>query len=182
MVDYSKGKIYRIVCNVTGKQYVGSTTQSLAKRLACHRADYKRYQKGEYHSLTSFEVLEGGNFSIVLLEEVHAESKEQLQRRERYWIEKLECVNQVVPTRTYLEYYQDNKEKEKNRKFQYYHNVKDRINQKHDCPCGGRYATQSKAQHERTKKHQDYLATQVSDTASETQESDPYLQPSPSIP
>ena len=35
MPDYSKGKIYKIVCNVTGLVYVGSTCEpTLARRLA----------------------------------------------------------------------------------------------------------------------------------------------------
>ena len=43
MVDYGNGKVYKIVCNNTGKVYIGSTTQPLSKRLVAHRLDYKKY-------------------------------------------------------------------------------------------------------------------------------------------
>ena len=43
MVDYSKGKIYKIWDNLYTICYVGSTTQPLSKRMVKHRCDYKRY-------------------------------------------------------------------------------------------------------------------------------------------
>ena len=43
MVNYEKGKIYKIVCNTTGEIYIGSTTkQTLAQRLSQHVSQYKR--------------------------------------------------------------------------------------------------------------------------------------------
>ena len=42
MIDYSKGKIYKIVCNNTGLIYIGSTCEpTLARRLAKHVGNYK---------------------------------------------------------------------------------------------------------------------------------------------
>jgi predicted GIY-YIG superfamily endonuclease len=41
--DYSKGKIYKIVCNKTGLVYIGSTCRSLEQRLKEHVYDSKRY-------------------------------------------------------------------------------------------------------------------------------------------
>ena len=50
---------------------------------------------------------------------------------------------------------------EKEYKKQYHEKNKDIIhakkNEKHDCICGGKYTTAYKAQHEKTKKHQEYL-------------------------
>ena len=37
MVNYQNAKIYRIVCNVTGKQYIGSTVSNLSTRLSQHK-------------------------------------------------------------------------------------------------------------------------------------------------
>ena len=46
MPDYSKGKIYTIICrNDPSLIYVGSTIQSLAKRLGGHRKDSIKYEK-----------------------------------------------------------------------------------------------------------------------------------------
>ena len=41
-IDYSKGKVYKIVCNITGLIYVGSTTKEyLCQRLTAHKNDYQ---------------------------------------------------------------------------------------------------------------------------------------------
>lgn len=101
MVNYSQGKIYKIVCNITGKMYIGSTCKpTLASRLSEHKSSYKRFLKGKRRNVTSFEILEGDNYDIVLLENYSCESKDQLHARERFYIESLDCVNKVIPNRT----------------------------------------------------------------------------------
>jgi hypothetical protein len=111
MVNYSLGKIYKIVCNTTGKCYIGSTCYPrLCSRLVKHRCCYNRFLKGKYNYLTSFSVLEGNNYEIALLELYPCSCKEELHARERWYIEKNECVIKYIPTRTIKEYYQDNKE------------------------------------------------------------------------
>jgi len=92
MPNYKNGKVYKIVCNTTGKVYIGSTTVLLCKRLAGHVNKYKR---GVYTS--SKEILEGGNYSIVLIENVECDTKEQLLKKERYYIESTKCVNKRHP-------------------------------------------------------------------------------------
>jgi hypothetical protein len=105
MVDYSKGKIYKIVCNTTDEIYIGSTTQPLYKRLSKHKTDIKR------NNITSKILLEKGKCDIILIEDYPCERKEQLHARERYWIENLpNTVNRCIPTRTQKEHYEDNKE------------------------------------------------------------------------
>lgn len=110
MTNYSKGKIYKIVCDTTGKVYVGSTTkQYLSQRLFAHYDAYCKYLSGCKHATrtTSFEVLEEMNYSIVLIEEYPCRSKDELLRRERHYIERMDCVNRSVPTRTKQEYKRD---------------------------------------------------------------------------
>eukprot|EP01041_Mallomonas_annulata_P014107 gene14107-30022_t len=60
MPDYSLGKIYKIVCNVTGEIYVGSTTEkTLARRLTSHVTAFKRFNDGKKTSHTaSFYIIE----------------------------------------------------------------------------------------------------------------------------
>ena len=100
MVDY-KGKIYRLVCNNTGQQYIGSTTQSLSQRLGGHKAAYKMFLEGKrIKKLTSFSILSENNFEIILIEDYPCENKNQLERRERHFIETIECVNKVKPAQT----------------------------------------------------------------------------------
>lgn len=114
MPDYQKGKIYRIVCNETGEQYIGSTTQTLAQRLGQHKS------KSSSKQYTSWQIIERMNYEIVLIEECPCENKNQLGRQERHFIENMECVNKNIPTRTDVEWQKANPEKctEKRRKWQ----------------------------------------------------------------
>ena len=57
MIDFSKAKIYKIVCNVTNLVYVGFTTQKLSQRLQHHRNDYKLYLDSKYHYVSSFKMI-----------------------------------------------------------------------------------------------------------------------------
>jgi hypothetical protein len=111
MTNYRQGKIYRIVCNITGLTYYGSTCEpTLARRLALHVKNFKRFKEGKKQSyVTSYKVLEGGSYAIILVEFFPCDSKMGLHRRERFYIEGNDCVNQVIPTRTQAEYRVDNR-------------------------------------------------------------------------
>lgn len=113
MADYSKSKIYKLVSNYTNDIYIGSTIQPLHQRKANHIADFKRYINGRFHYVTSFKLCEKGQVDIILLEECNFHNKDELRRKEREYIDKLECVNKFIPGRTYKEYYDDSKEKRK---------------------------------------------------------------------
>lgn len=120
MPNYSKGKVYKLVSNVCGDVYVGSTTQPLAKRIGDHRSHYKAFLNGKYHWVTSFKLLEQGSVDVVLIENFPCSSKDELHARERYWIEQLACVNKYIPGRTIVEYRQNNREAIAERDKQYH--------------------------------------------------------------
>ena len=130
MPDYKQGKIYKIVCNVTGKIYIGSTIETLARRLTGHRATYKHFKEGKGKYITSFQIIEQGEFDIVLIENCPCESKDELHKQERFFIESLECVNKNIPTRTMNEYRLDNKETLKEKAKQYQIDNKETISEK----------------------------------------------------
>ena len=114
MRNYNQGKIYKIVCNITGLTYYGSTCEPiLSRRLAKHRSNYKDYlNKKDYgYFMTSYKVLENGDFDIILMENYPCNSNDELTSRERYYIDNFECVNKVIPTRTHKEFIDANKEK-----------------------------------------------------------------------
>ena len=187
MVDYSKGKIYKIVCNKTGKIYIGSTVSKLSKRLSQHKEKYKKYLNNTYHFLTSFEILKNDNFQIVLIENIPCNNKEELFRRERYYIENNKCVNQKIPIRENREYYELNKEvidkynkeykiknreklKEKEkiyieknkekillRKRIYRINNLQKLTAPFICDCGVTIQYKNKSRHFKTKKHTAYI-------------------------
>jgi len=129
MVNYNNSKIYKIICNTTGFNYIGSTCQELGKRLNKHRWDYKNKL-----NLTSCKILENNNYEIVLIENYPCKNKQELLLRERYWIENLECVNNNLPIMTiddkviyYKSYYEKNKDNIITRQTSYYKNNKDKI-------------------------------------------------------
>jgi len=80
------GSIYEIICWTTGLRYIGRTTQSLKKRLNCHKCAFR---KGIH--ISSSLVLEYGNYEIYELESV--QDKNMLSKKELYYIEHTDCVN-----------------------------------------------------------------------------------------
>lgn len=100
MPDYSKGKIYRLVCNITGKQYIGSTISELYKRLDNHKRCFKCWKNGTKNYVSSYEIIGGNDYKIVLVENYPCGNKQELFARERYWIESVECVNLRNPLTT----------------------------------------------------------------------------------
>ena len=106
MRDYSQSKIYKIVCQKTGLIYIGSTTeQRLCKRLAKHVSDFKCK-----YNISSKKIIENGDYYIELIELCNFSCKEELLKRERFYIENNDCVNKNIPLRSKKEYYEDNKE------------------------------------------------------------------------
>ncbi len=107
------GLIYMMVCNITGKSYIGSTKRSLNRRMNEHKSHYKSWMEGKCDFITSFKIIEQGDYCYRILETVESDSKQQIEARERYYIENTDCVNEVIPHRTKKEYDDDNKEKKK---------------------------------------------------------------------
>ena len=134
MKDYGKGKIYKIVCNKTNLIYIGSTCEpTLARRLAKHVANYKHYFRGNKgHYITCFKIIENGDYDIVLIEDCPCETKDQLHKRERFFIESLKCVNKNIPTRTIKEYFIDNEVKLKAYKEEYNKQHKGQVKEYHE--------------------------------------------------
>jgi hypothetical protein len=169
MVNYAESKIYKIVGS--GLTYYGSTCQpTLAKRLAAHKCDYKRYKDGKNHCvIKSFDIFELGEYTIVLVEKYPCTSKDELHARERYYIENNECVNKNIPNRTDAEYYQANKECIKAKVSKYREINKIAINLKRVevrlCECGSKYTFSNYNRHAKSNMHKAYEARNISDSA-----------------
>ena len=112
MPDYKEGKIYKIKCNETGEQYFGSTTYSLQARLNGHKSNSKSKTKRKGQCV-SRQIIIRGNFQIELVENYSCETKQELHKRERFYIDNNECINSYIPTRTRKEYKELHKEKYK---------------------------------------------------------------------
>ena len=129
-MNYINGKIYKITDIAYTKMYIGSTTQSLAKRFSLHKSKYKLWQDGKFNKLTVFDLFnEFGieNCKIELIEEFPCDNRMELERKEGEHIKNSECVNKRIEGRTKKEYRQDNKEEIKEYQKQYYFDNKDKI-------------------------------------------------------
>ena len=140
------GKIYKIVDNTNDNVYIGSTCKTLKYRLSKHECDYKRFLKGIFNNVTSFDILKNNDYKIELLENCNIKTKDELLVRERYFIENNECLNKCIPGRTVKQYYNDNKDKI---------NIKKK--ERFDCQCGGQYTYNNKSRHLKYDIHLNYL-------------------------
>ncbi len=151
MNNYQNGKIYKLIDNSSDMIYIGSTCKTLPQRLRSHETDYIRYKAGKQHYITSYKILENNNYKIELLKLYPCENKRELDIEEgkitkQLKNDKLNIVNRNIAGQNHIDscaqYRQINKHK---------------INQKHNCSCGGKYTSAGKSQHVKTKKHCDYI-------------------------
>jgi hypothetical protein len=186
-MGYDKGLIYTIRSHQTEDIYIGSTTQPLYKRIHQHKKNFKKWKNGKYGYTTSFELLKYDDVYIELLELFPCENKMELHKREGELQREMDCINKIVAGRTRKEWNHDNKDKinEQNKEWrqnnkeiineyskeyrqnnkhkkkeyneEYYNLNKDKLYQKYDCKCGGKYTHQHKSRHLKTKKHQEYI-------------------------
>eukprot|EP00438_Fugacium_kawagutii_P014876 Skav225065 [mRNA] locus=scaffold2293:78966:79457:+ [translate_table: standard] len=138
MNRYENGKIYKVVDIGYNKCYIGSTCESLSKRMQRHRDNYSKYRKGTLNKRVSvidiFEEYGTENCKIELIENYPCENREELLKREGHFVKNTVCVNKVLPHRTYDEL-------KANARAYYYEN-KERILEKHlekvECPLCNR--------------------------------------------
>ena len=178
MPNYSKGKIYTIRNkNDPSLIYVGSTIQSLAKRLGGHKKDCKKTTKYPNHQLYT-KIEDWNDWYIELYENCPCNSKEELCKREGEIIREIGTLNRCIAGRSVREsqknWRENNKEKyhnyniEYSKKYNEEHN-EERLNYSRfyeevkrdktriNCDCGGFYQPKYKKVHEATKLHQNYL-------------------------
>jgi len=116
MPDYSKGKIYKVINTQNEIIYIGSTIQQLSCRFCRHT------HKG------------GGN-KIILIENCPCSCKEELVKREQFYIDqynnlynKFRAFNSQEYNKEYKKKYRiNNKEKIKEKDKEYYKNNKEKI-------------------------------------------------------
>jgi hypothetical protein len=153
MPEYKNGKIYKIWSPQGDEIYIGSTIQPLYKRFHHHKTTR------ECSSKILFEKYD--DVRIELIECVPCDNKEQLNKKEGEYIRKLDCINRNIAGRTFKEYRENNKEKINEYAKEYRENNKEKIlewkNQRITCECGRTITFGNKAQHEKTKVHQDAM-------------------------
>jgi hypothetical protein len=172
--SYKNGKIYTIRSYKTDMFYIGSTTQSLSKRLSKHKQDFLRYKKGKYKSkLSSFQIIELDDAYIELLEECPSNSKLELEKREGELIRlhKDSCVNINMSGISWKtnkkyqgEYREKNREKYNKAASKFYQANKDKVLKMQKeykkrlifCVCGITCVNGYLSRHKRCKEHLKY--------------------------
>lgn len=122
---YNNSKIYKMVDQVNGYFYIGSTCNPLSKRLYRHKCDAKKHP--EQKNYKYFNEIGFDNVKIVLIEEHYLENREQLIREEdkviQMYLHDEKCLNSirafVTPEEARAKYgeqrkirYQEHKEEE----------------------------------------------------------------------
>ena len=112
--NYRKGKIY-MLCLPPFLPYIGSTVQTLSKRISQHRTDARSYIKGlSTYKLDSHDLALRKGCKIYLLEDFPCSNRKELEKREGWYQINNPCVNKKVAGVigfNFNKYYQDNKEK-----------------------------------------------------------------------
>ena len=90
MPDYNNGKIYKLINSVDDNIYIGSTINQLFKRKMDHKSRSRKNTKRRVYSHPNSIGWE--NVSIILIEEFSCDNKDQLRRREDYYIQLMKPV------------------------------------------------------------------------------------------
>jgi len=131
-INYQKSLIYKLCCNNTDIKdiYIGSTTD-FTRRKYDHKSNCNTTTKTEYNYKVYQFIRENNgwdNWNMILVENFPCESKLELNKRERYWIETMESkLNCRIPSRTDKEYYNDNRQVIIENKKIFYQDNKDKI-------------------------------------------------------
>lgn len=159
--NYDNSKIYAIRSHQTEEIYIGSTTQTLSRRMAGHRTAYKRFTEGKTTAFyTSFKILSDVDAYVELLEEFPCVNRIELNKREGELIRSMDCVNKNIAGRSQKQYQKQWREHNKDYQKQWHADNKkhaDKLNEKHVCPCGGKYTQRNVKQHEKSNKHFDFI-------------------------
>lgn len=182
MINYNNSIIYKICCkDVNIKEiYIGSTVNMLRIRKGNHKSNCNNERSTKYNIYVyQFIRTNGGwnNWDIIELEKYNCNDKQELHKRERYYIEKLQAtLNSDIPTQTKKEYYEKNKEQKKTYDKEYRKENKDKIKEKRKkyyeenkeqiaekgkqkitCDCGCIISKKYLARHCKSIKHMKYL-------------------------
>ena len=92
------GRIYAITSDGHDGCYVGSTTKTLEKRLAQHKAQLTSYLNGKQRFICSFEIVKHEGAAMHLLHEGQFESKRDMEKLEGHFIDNTPgAVNKRTP-------------------------------------------------------------------------------------
>ena len=158
IANYQNGLIYKIsrIDGDTSHEYYGSTCNIRVRRglhkSCCHNIKSKAHNYKVYQHIRQT----GGwsAYNVFFVESFPSKSKQELEVRERYWIESLRpTLNCNIPGRTQSEWEKANpaKMKIKNEKQKILRNIKIA------CECGSIISKRNISTHKKTKIHSTLL-------------------------
>lgn len=113
MPNYKQSKIYKIMSTQTDEIYIGSTCQKyLSDRMATHRQSYKNPDTKS--QCESKHILKYGDAKIRLIEKYPCSCKEELLKREQFFIDTMDCVNKKASFCSYEDMIKQHQEWNKN--------------------------------------------------------------------
>jgi hypothetical protein len=155
MNKFQNAKIYKIIDNTSDLIYIGSTCKTLNQRLKQHEYNFKCFKLGKTNNVTSFKIIENNDYKIELIKLFPCENKQQLNIAEGFEIKQAKtnvlnvvnrCIAGLTRKETNTQHYKNNKNK-----------INEKAKRKFNCSCGGKYTNSHKAEHEKSKLHQDYI-------------------------
>lgn len=171
------------ICYEEGECYIGSTKYSIEKRFRQHKSSFN---SGTCYSYSKV-LIEKYGFDCLEIVELEKCCDNDRYERERYWIEKIKCVNKNVAGRghkessenwrtknpdwdknyrkgdKYKKYVKEyNKrdyvrQKASQRVKDYFEKNKEKLYERFNCECGGKYTYSQKTTHFKSKLHQEYI-------------------------
>jgi predicted GIY-YIG superfamily endonuclease len=153
-VDYSKSVIYKLCCKdpLIEDIYIGSTTNMKVRKghhkSLCNNQIYKTYNYQFIRENGGFE-----NWDMIMIEEYSCNSKKELEKRERYWIDELKpSLNSIRPYISKEELKKLKKKHIENNK-EYQKKYRDKNKEKINCDlCGDCVLKTSLNRHQNTMK------------------------------
>ncbi len=152
MVNYQNSRVYKLVSDIDNKVYIGATTTRLCRRRAQHRSMAKIKPNRPVYK--HFNEIGWDHVFIVLIEKYPCADKEELHKKERWYIDHTEAtLNKQLPTRTDKEYRDDHCDEI----LQYRKDHRDEIIEYRKklviCKCGREITYKNIIQHKRTAIH-----------------------------
>jgi len=154
--------------------YVGSTTNKNRRKQQHKRNCNDENDKEKYNMRVYKFIRETGgfdNWSLILVEKYPCNSKQELEMRERYWMEQLHSTLNSKSVTSYqhlwfedrCEYYKKYTEENKNHLREHrkeYRKLNEEYLKKQTiCECGGHYTTTHLARHLKTNRHLEYISS-----------------------
>ena len=146
--------IYIIKHKDSDALYVGSTTDFHLRKIN-HKSDsYNEKYKGYNIKLYQF-ILDNGGWKRFDIWKIDCCDEENAFEKEQEYMDKLKPT--LNDRRANGFDFDRQKEYHKQYNEKYYENNKDKLNEKMDCDCGGKYTKQHKKRHLKSQKHIDFI-------------------------